>query len=72
MIADRDLASKRLALEDLKKSYATETSSSVVSNVDEIRQEISVCFMKLLHFFYLHLILHNLQFALKYLMEILA
>lgn len=43
MLADRDLASKKLALEDMRKSHATETSSSAASNVNETRQEIIVC-----------------------------
>lgn len=38
--AERDLVSKKLALQDLKKSYATD-SSSPASTFDELRQEIS-------------------------------
>ncbi|XP_037492011.1 structural maintenance of chromosomes protein 6B isoform X2 [Jatropha curcas] len=39
--AERDLASKKLALQDLKKSYASESSTPAVSTVDELHQEIS-------------------------------
>lgn len=42
MHTERDLASKRLALEDLKNSYIAEASTPV-STVDELHQEISVC-----------------------------
>ncbi|XP_031393668.1 structural maintenance of chromosomes protein 6B isoform X2 [Punica granatum] len=40
LTSERDLASKKLALEDLKKSYIAEASSPI-STVDELHQEIS-------------------------------
>lgn len=40
---ERDLASKKLALEDLKKTNVVESSLST-SDVDELHQEISVRF----------------------------
>lgn len=47
MHTERDLASKRLALEDLKNSYIAETSAPI-STVDELHQEISVCSLLLI------------------------
>ncbi|KAJ8747970.1 hypothetical protein K2173_014372 [Erythroxylum novogranatense] len=42
MNAERDLSSKKLALQDVKSSRAPERSPSAVSTVDELHQEISV------------------------------
>ncbi|KAF6175414.1 hypothetical protein GIB67_036505, partial [Kingdonia uniflora] len=39
--AERDLISRRLKLQDLKKSYAAGRGSHETSNVEELRQEIS-------------------------------
>ncbi|KAF2315816.1 hypothetical protein GH714_040356 [Hevea brasiliensis] len=41
LVAERALATKTLALRDLKKSYVTERSSPAASTVDELHQEIS-------------------------------
>ncbi|XP_065871539.1 structural maintenance of chromosomes protein 6B-like isoform X2 [Euphorbia lathyris] len=39
--AERDLYSKELAVRDMQKSFATESSSSAAPNADELHQEIS-------------------------------
>lgn len=51
--AERDLVSKKLGLQDAKNSYASATSSqAAASTVDELQQEISVCYMPLVLPFY--------------------
>jgi hypothetical protein len=47
--------SKKLALRDVKNSYAAETSSSPASNADELHQEISVCLPILIFALIMHL-----------------
>ena len=41
--AERNLMSKKLALQDVKNAYGAEANASSASNVDELHQEISVC-----------------------------
>jgi len=43
--AGKDFASKKLTLEDEMRQQATESSSAPLSSVDEIVEEISVCFL---------------------------
>lgn len=40
---EREVTLKNLAVKDLKKSFAAESSSAPVATVDELQQEISVC-----------------------------
>lgn len=41
--AERDLISKKLALQDFRKSSVAEASATPASTFDELKQEISVC-----------------------------